>query len=342
MQALAEFELKRAASLDEAIAWITAQPRARLIAGGTDLLPNLRRGVAQAPVLVDLSALHGLRDVAVTERGLSLGACITLARLAGDPVIAQLAPALGQAARAVAGPAHRSSATLGGNLCQDTRCVFYNQSDWWRAANTNCLKHGGTVCHVAPQGERCHAAFSGDLAPALLVLNAEVELAGAQGVRIVPLSNLYRDDGAAHLAFVGGEVLTRVHLPAALPSQRSGYRKARTRAAMDFPLAGVACALSMQEGHVGIHAGAGVLADLRVAITGTNSQPFRLAGCEHFIGRRVDAEMLEQLGKLVQKQVSPMRSTVTPSHYRRLAAAALVQGLVRELAGDAPAAPCSA
>ena len=334
MQALAEFELKRAASLDEAVAWLAAEPRSRLLAGGTDLLPNLRRGVAQASLLVDLSAVHGLRDVAVTERGLSLGACVTLARLTSDPTIGLLAPALEQAARAVAGPAHRSTATLGGNLCQDTRCVFYNQSQWWRAANTHCLKHGGAVCHVAPQGQRCHAAFSGDLAPALLVLQAEVELASAGGVRIVPLTDLYRDDGAAHLSLARGEVVTRVHLPTGLPGGRSGYRKARTRAAMDFPLAGVACALTLHEGEV--RSTAGTLVDFRIAITGTNSKPFLLAGCEHFIGRRVDAELRARLGKLVQRQVSPMRSTVTPSHYRRLAAAALAQDLVRELAGAAP------
>ena len=331
MPRLAEFELKRATSLAQAVAWLAAQPYARPIAGGTDLLPNLRRGLAQTPVLVDLSAVPGLTDIAVTERGLSLGARVTLARLASDATIAQHAPALAQAARAVAGPGHRSAATLGGNLCQDTRCVFYNQSDWWRAANQHCLKYGGTLCHVAPQGERCHAAFSGDLAPALLVLGAEAELASPQGVRIVALADLYRDDGAAHLTLAGGELLTRVHLPAAVPGQRSSYRKARTRAAMDFPLAGVACALTLHEGTV--RAAAGVLADLRIAITGTNSKPFQLAGCEQFIDRRVDAELLVQLGKLVQKQVSPARSTVTPSHYRRLAAAALVQGLVRELAG---------
>ena len=259
------------------------------------MLPNLRRGVAQAPMLVDLSTVHGLADIVITERGLSLGACVTLARLATDPTIELLAPALGQAARSVAGPAHRSSATLGGNLCQDTRCVFYNQSDWWRGANSHCLKHGGTVCHVAPQGERCHAAFSGDLAPALLVLQAEVEIASAKGVRIVPLPDLYHDDGAAHLRLANGEVLTRMHLPAPIPGLRSAYRKARTRAAMDFPLAGVACALMLHEGEV--RATAGTLADLRMAITGTNSRPFlldRLRAVHRPACRRGIADALEQ------------------------------------------------
>ena len=351
MPTLAELELKRATSVEQAVAWLAADPHARLHAGGTDLLPNLRRGIERAPVLIDLGAVHGLSDIALTESGLALGACVTLARLAGDPTIAAQFPAIAEAARAVAGPALRSSATLGGNLCLDTRCVFFNQSEWWRAANHHCLKRppggahaaaprgglgspaepdlprlDGTVCHVAPQGQHCHAAFSGDLAPALLVLGAEVDLVSARGSRRIALAELYREDGAAHLTLAHDEILTTVRVPAARPDQRSGYRKARTRAAMDFPLAGVACALTLH---------GGVLAELRVAITGTSSNPFLLAGCDPYTGRRIDAELLVQLGKLVQKQVKPMRSTATPSNYRRLAAAALAQRLLRELAAGA-------
>ena len=323
MERMPEFELKRAANLAEAVAWLAADPDARLLAGGTDLVPNLRRGIERPGVLIDLGAVHGLSDIALSEAGLRLGARVTLARLAADASIAQQYPALAEAARAIAGPGHRNAATLGGNLCLDTRCVFYNQSEWWRAANQYCLKRGGDTCHVAPQGKRCHAAFSGDLAPALLVLDAEVELVSASGTRRVPLADLYRDDGAAHLTLARDELLTCAHVPAATPGLRCGYRKARTRGAMDFPLAGVACALTMRDD---------MLAELRIAITGTNSKPFLLAGCEEFAGKWVDAELLALLGKRVQKQVSPMRSTVTQSNYRRLAAAALAQRLVRELA----------
>jgi 4-hydroxybenzoyl-CoA reductase subunit beta len=323
MERMSEFEVKRATSLTEAVAWLAADPRARLLAGGTDLVPNLRRGIERTPILVDLGGVRGMSDIALTDTGLTLGARVTLARLAADASIARQYPALAEAARAIAGPGHRSVATLGGNLCLDTRCVFYNQSEWWRAANRYCLKRGGDVCHVAPQGQRCHAAFSGDLAPALLVLGAEVELVSSRGTRRAPLAELYRDDGAAHLTLARDEVLVCLRVPAGRPGLRCGYRKARTRAAMDFPLAGVACALTLQ---------GGVLAELHVAITGTNSNPFLLAGCDEFVGRRVDAELLALLGKRVQKQVSPMRSTVTPSNYRRLVAAALTQRLVSELA----------
>lgn len=325
MESLLSFELRQPATLQEAVRAIAADPGARLLAGGTDLLPNLRRGIEQPPLLVSLARVAGLQDMAFDANGLRLGAGVTLARLACDAALQLHYPAIAQAAAAVAGPAHRSAATLAGNLCQDTRCVYYNQSEWWRAANNYCLKRGGETCHVAPQGARCHAAFSGDLAPALLALGAEVELASTRGSRRLPLAELYRDDGAAHLTLARDELLVRVSVPAPSSTQRSGYRKARTRGAMDFALAGVACALEVQDS---------VLTELRVALSGTNSLPFVLAGTEALIGQPLDEAGLTQLGKLVQKQVSPMRSTATPSNYRRLVASTLAQRLVRELASD--------
>jgi len=324
MQRLPVFVLHRPASVLAAASLLAAEPGARLLAGGTDLMPNLRRGIEQPPTLIALDGVRDIGEIVFDNGGLSIGAGATLARMARDERIARDWPVIAQAAASVAGPGHRNAATLGGNLCQDTRCVYYNQSAWWRAANEFCLKRGGDTCHVAPQGQRCHAAYAGDMAPALLVLGAQVELLSRGGVRRIPLAALYHDDGAAHLLLAREEVLARIHVPAgAAPTLRSGYRKVRTRAAMDFPLAGVACALTLQ---------AGAIASLRIAITGTNPNPFLLEGCDAFTGRRVDAELLTQLGKNVQKQVSPMRSTVTPSNYRRLAAAALAQRLLRDLA----------
>ncbi len=316
------FDLKRPASVAEAAALLGANPGAQLLAGGTDLLPRLRRGIDQPTLLVDLGAVRDFAHIALTDAGLSLGAGVTLAQLAIDARVTKLYTAIAEAARTIAGPGHRSVATVGGNLCLDTRCVFYNQSQWWRAANGYCLKRGGEVCHVAPQGKHCHAAFSGDLAPALLVLGAEVELVAAGHTRRVPLAELYRDDGAAHLTLAHDEVLASVVVPAATKSLVSGYRKARVRGAVDFPLAGVACALVLFEG---------ALAELRVALTGTNSQPFVLAGTDAFLGRPVDADMLSSLAKLVQKQVSPMRTTATASNYRRQVASVLARRLLGEL-----------
>ncbi len=322
MDRLPAFELLHPASVAEAAALLAA-PGARLLAGGTDLLPNLRRGLERPATLVDLSGVAGLDAITRDADGLTLGAGVNLARLASED-FGEAWRAVSEAARQVAAPSHRNAATVGGNLCLDTRCIYYNQSEWWRAANGYCLKRGGDTCHVAPQGSRCHAAFSGDLAPALITLGAEVELVSAQGSRRLPLAQLYRDDGAAHLTLAPGELLTTVHLPAAARGTRSAYRKARVRGAVDFPLAGVAIALQQQDGHV---------AAIAVALTGTNSHPLALGGVDAFVGRQVDDAMLVQLGKLVAKQVSPMRSTVTAANYRRQVASVLAQRLLRELAG---------
>jgi 4-hydroxybenzoyl-CoA reductase subunit beta len=323
MQTLPTFTLARPTTAAEAVALLAADG-ARAIAGGTDLLPNLRRGLEQPRRLVDLTAIAGFDAIDESDGALAIGAGVTLQRLADDARIAHAWPALSEAARAVAGPGHRSAATLGGNLCQDTRCIYYNQSAWWRQSNGFCLKRNGDACHVAPQGNRCHAAFSGDVAPALLAANAVVEITSPGGTRRMPLVQLYRDDGAAHLTLQPGELLTRVHLPAPLPGQRSGYRKARVRAGMDFPLAGVAIVLALREDRG--------IAELGVGISGTNSMPLRLDGTEAWIGRAVDDAMVTALGKLVAKQVSPMRSTVTASNHRRQVAVVLAQRLLRELA----------
>ena len=326
MERMPEFDLQHPATVAAAAALLATEPLARLLAGGTDLVPNLRRGLESPAILVSLGAVRDFSAITLSTAGLTLGAGVTLSQLATHEALARQYPAIGQAARAIAGPGHRSVATLGGNLCLDTRCVFYNQSAWWRATNDHCLKRGGTVCHVAPQGNRCHAAFSGDLAPVLLALGAEVELVAAKRTRRLSLADLYRDDGAAHLTLERDEVLARVLVPATAASLVCGYRKARTRGAMDFPLAGVACALQVK---------AGVLTQLRVALTGTNSNPLLLQGTQELTGQAVDDELLTKLAKLVQKQVSPMRSTVTPSNYRRQVASVLAQRLVRELAGSA-------
>lgn len=324
MNRMPDFRLARPATYAEAAALLAAEPGARLLAGGTDLVPNLRRGLESPALLVDLGAVHGRADIEFDPGTLVLGAGVTLAQLAADERMHGAWAAIGEAARAAAGPGHRNVATLGGNLCLDTRCVYYNQSAWWRETNAYCLKRGGTTCHVAPQGARCHAAFSGDLAPALVALAAEVELVSDRGTRVLALVDCYRDDGAAHLTIARDEVLARVRLPVAPAGRVSGYRKARVRGAMDFPLAGVAAALRMD---------GGTIVDLRIALTGTNSHPLLLQGTEALLGQPLDEAGLAALGKLVQKQVSPMRTTVTPSNYRRLVAAVHAQRLVRELAG---------
>ena len=323
MQLLPQFRLARPRDLTEASAMLASDPTARVLAGGTDLVANLRDGLGAPSTLVDLGAIEELATIGTDGRGIRIGARVTLARLAADAQIGTLYPAIAQAAASVAGPAHRSVATVGGNLCLDTRCVFYNQSEWWRRANRYCLKYRGEVCHVAPQGNSCQAAYSGDLAPALLALEAEAEIASGGGSRRIALSNLFVEDGAAHLALRPGELVAAVYIPGSRAGLRSGYRKARARGAIDFPLAGVAAALRVEQG---------MLESLRIAVTGTNSRPFTLEGTGEWVGKALDRDALPSaVGKLVQHQVRPLRTTATAANYRRHVAAVLAQRLVREL-----------
>ncbi len=323
---LAEFRLVQPSTVKEAIAVRLKQPGSRFIAGGTDLIVNMRRGITCPDLLVDLSSVGELTEITIDDLGVKIGAGVTLAVLARNPEIAGHYRALVQAAEAIAGPGHRIIGTVGGNLCLDTRCIYYNQSEWWRSANGYCLKNRGDVCHVAPQGQRCHAAFVGDLAPALLVFGAEIDIVGPHGQRRIPLRELYIEDGKAHLALADGELLVAVHLPSNPPP--SAYAKVRQRGAMDFPLAGIAVAITAAGRNVN---------SLRIALTGTNSRPFLLAGTEAFAGRPVDEKLLNEVDRLVQKQVQPMRTTIASANYRRVAGAALARRLIAKLFAESAA-----
>ncbi|CAL8970633.1 4-hydroxybenzoyl-CoA reductase subunit beta [Rhodoplanes serenus] len=308
------FRLHRPASLAEAVATLSATPGGRPLAGGTDLLVNLRRGMGAPPALVDLTSINGLDRIDVGADGLVLGATVDLARLGDDPRVRAGWPALAQAAAAVAGPTHREAATLGGNLCQDTRCVFVNQSEWWRAANSYCLKVRGDTCHVVKKSERCYAVYAGDVAPALLVLGATVETAGRDGTRHLPLADLFREEGRTHLALEPGEVVTAIRVPPP-DGASTGYRKVRVRDSIDFPLAGIAMSLR--------RSGDG-LAGLRVALTGIASAPVLVPDLDTMLGRPW-AEIAGPLAEAVRKGCNAVKTTVaTPKYRRRVSAAAAV------------------
>lgn len=319
------FRLTRPQALDEAIAVRRESAQSAWLAGGTDLMVNLRHGLHAPSLLIDLSGLSELRGVEIGASDAKIGAAVSISELEQHAQLAQSYRAVQQAAAAIAGPGLRRMGSVGGNLCLDTRCIYYNQSEWWRRANGYCLKRRGNVCHVAPQGERCHAAYCGDLAPALLAFDADVEIAGPDGARRMPLSQLYAEDGRAHLRLGDGEIIIAVHLPPPLPL-KSAYRKVRVREAIDYPLAGVAVALSLNDRKV---------EHIRIALTGTNSRPFVLEGTETLKGKAVDDDTLQQIERLVQKQVQPMRTTITSAQYRRLAAAAVARKLVHDLSLEA-------
>lgn len=322
MELLPNFHLLRPVSIAEAI---TARANAsagasHFLAGGTDLLPALRRGLMQAQTLIDLSAVKELNGITFDSRGLRIGAGTTIAALAAQAQIALDYPALLQAALAIAGPTHRAIGTVGGNLCLDTRCRHFNQSEPWRAANNFCMKLAGDTCRVAPKSDRCYAAYSGDLAPALLVHDAVAEIAGPNGLRETPLTAMFADNGMAHLTLAPGELLVAVRLPMA-SDWCSGYEKIRVRGAIDFPLAGVAVALRHEEGK---------LVELRIATTGSDSRPLLIEGLDELGTLPLD-EALLLLDKLLRKQIGPMETTNTPASYRRRVIPVLARRLIQRL-----------
>jgi 4-hydroxybenzoyl-CoA reductase subunit beta len=335
MDALPSFDLIRPRTLAELIAARVAHPQSRLLGGGTDLMVNIRRGIVAPPVLIEIDTVSELRRIKADTQGLEIGAAVTLAEVAAHPEVMRHYPAVAQAAAHIAGPTHRNMGTVGGNLALDTRCIFYNQSEWWREANHHCLKTTGDTCHVAPKSRGvCFATFSGDLAPALLVFDADIDVAGPAGQRTMPLADLYigyarqdepvtetRGDGKYFLSLRPGEVIAAARVRNT-PRLRSGYDKIRIRRSIEYPVAGVAVALR-RDGDT--------LADLRVAFTGTNPRPVRLVGTQALCGGPLDARVFAGLEALVRDQIMAMKTTFTPGHYRRRVAGVLARRLVQRL-----------
>lgn len=324
MEVLPDFKLHQPASLAEALAVRGTLDEARYISGGTDLMANLRRGLTPSANLIDLTGVAELQNLESDADGLHIGAAVTLAEIEGHAGIGRDYPALAMAAHEVAGPTHREAATIGGNLCVDTRCFFYNQSQWWRDSNDGCMKYEGTICHVVPTSKRCYAAYSGDVAPALLVLGAEVDIAGPEGARRIPLAELFNDDGIDYLTLTDGEMVTAVHIPPNTTgsSTASAYAKLRIRGSIDFPLAGVALRIALEGGRISA---------IDAAVTGTKSIPVAVAGLEVFVGGDFNDDDIESFAKLVQKQIAPLHTTTTQPQYRRRAVTAMARRLALDL-----------
>jgi 4-hydroxybenzoyl-CoA reductase subunit beta len=327
---LSGFRIVRPVSIEDAISHHVSHSGSRFLAGGTDLVVAMRRGLSHPTLLIDLSGVGELGHIEVGKQETSIGTAVTIDTLTQHAATRARYRAVADAAAGIAGPGHRAMATVGGNLCLDTRCIYYNQSEWWRKANSYCLKYRGDTCHVAPNGQRCHAAYSGDLAAAMLALGAEVEIANSTGRQRIPLQDLYIEDGKRHLALSEGELVVAIHLPTDPPP--SAYQKLRVRKAIDFPLAGVAVALDAEDG---------TIRTVSIALTGTNSRPFILHGTQDFAGRAIDDVLLRDVDRLVQKQVQPMRTTTVSSNYRRVAAAGLARRLITTLSAHGGASPAA-
>ncbi len=326
MMTLPDITVLRPASVAEAIEALRANPGARVLAGGTDIVPNLKYGMYDTRHLVALRGLAGeLRYVREEPSGeLRLGALCTIDELGRSELIEARLPALAEACRQIAGPQLRRMGTLGGNLCLDTRCVYINQSYFWRSALGFCLKKDGTVCHVVAGGKRCVAAASNDTAPVLLAFGASVRTVSPRGERVVPLRELYVADGVHNTVLEPDELLTEVRVPPGAARLKQAFAKLRTRAAIDFPALNLAVALDLD----------GTLVQaVSLAVGALAARPALIKGLDDLRGRPADARFAEELGRRAFRQCRPLTNISVDPEWRRDVLPVLVRRTVLRAAG---------
>lgn len=286
-----------------------AGPEAMLVAGGTDLYPNMKRRQFEPKTLVGLRAIRELRGVGGSPReGMRVGACTTLTAVATHPELGGAYAGLATAAGLVSSPQLRNMGTLGGNVCVDTRCNYYNQSYEWRQAIGFCMKRDGDICLVAPGSPRCWAVSSSDTAPVLWSLGARVRLVGPDGERAVPIAALYQDDGIRYLSKRVDEILTEVVLPPA-EGWRSAYLKLRRRGAFDFPILGVAVAVRFE---------GDVVREARIVLGAVASLPREApAAAAVLVGHRLTGEAIEAAATAAAGPARPLDNTDLTHPYRK-------------------------
>ncbi|NOX21917.1 MAG: 4-hydroxybenzoyl-CoA reductase [Actinobacteria bacterium] len=294
-----------------------------VVGGGTDVVPKMKRRQITPEVLVSLSRIESLHGIRIDESGAcTIGASTTLAEIHDSTVVPEVFAA---AAGDVASPQIRNSATVGGNLCLDTRCNYIDMSDSWRQASGYCLKDGGDTCWVAPRSNKCWAISSSDLATVAVALGGSVRLTSVRGERLIPIEALYNNDGMSYLTCAADEILVELVLPRG--NGRATYRKLRRRGSIDFPLLGVAISARFDD--------AGMCVFARIVLGGIASAPLRAIEAEEFIvGRQLTDEVLEEAARLATQPARPQDNTDTGSRYRKWMVSVFVERALGDVAGD--------
>jgi len=327
MMRLPLFEFRAPVSVSEAVLILDGEGRQAMpLAGGTDLLPNMKRRQQVPKTLMSLNRIAELRQARLSDSGSRLGACLTLSEIAADPRFRNGMGALAQAASFVATPQIRNMATLGGNLCLDTRCNYYDQNYEWRKAIGFCLKKNGDTCWVAPGSSKCMAVSSTDTAPALMALGARVRLVSRSGEREVPLSGLYQNDGIHYMKREPNELLTEVLLDS-LQGWKSAYWKLRRRGSFDFPVLSVAAAAKISE--------SGVVEDARIVVGSVACLPLAAVEASSLLkGRTLSQDSIAQAAALAARIAKPLDNTDFDMTWRKRVTAEFVAYALRELRGD--------
>lgn len=329
MLRLPAFEYHRPRSVEEAAGLLRELgDGCMLVAGGTDVIPNMKHRLHEPEHLVSIRGVAELQGIEAQDNELVLGAGSTLAQVAGHPEVRAHLPALAAAAGQVAAPQLRNAGTLGGNLCLDTRCTYYNQSYFWRRSLGFCLKKDGDTCHVTQVGRRCVAAHSADTPPVLWALGATVDLVSAGGERSVPVDELFVADGIRNTVVGPDEILTRVRVPLPSAGTRMAFRKLRQRRSIDFPLLNLGVVVAMGSGRVG---------GIRLVVSGLGSRPREVTGLEEVVGARLDADAIDTIAHHAHRQCRPLTSNIVDPEWRRAMVPVYVRRALEEVSAPATA-----
>jgi 4-hydroxybenzoyl-CoA reductase subunit beta len=325
MMRLPHFQYRAPRTVQEAAQWLAESPAdTHLLAGGTDLLPNMKRRQQTPTTIIGLRTIGGLRTIEAGE-SLGVGAGVTLAELIADRRIFESYRGLWQAAAQVATPHLRNMGTVGGNLCLDTRCTYYDQTYDWRKAIDFCLKKDGRTCWVATSSPKCLAVSSTDTAPALQALGASVTLVSTRGSRVLPVSDLYANDGMHYLTRRPDEILTAIALPAP-DGWRSSYWKLRRRGSFDFPVASAAVAARLDGDRI---------TEVRIVLGAVASKPLDAArAAALLVGQHLTDDAIAAAAAAASEVAKPMDNTDFELHWRKKMVHSLVRDALREIRGD--------
>jgi len=327
MLRLPPFTYRQPNTIEEAARILAGEgPSARLVAGGTDLWPNMKRRHQRAETVISLMALDELTGIANGD-GLHLGATATLAEVERDARVRALYPGLATAVRSISSPPLRTMGTIGGNICVDTRCTYLNQTEEWRRSICYCMKADGEICWVAPSSPRCWAHTASDSAPMLCALGAEVELISTDGSRTIPITRLYRDDGIEYLVKRPDEILTGISLPADAAGDhcRSAFWKLRRRGSIDFAVLSVAVALWMS---------GDVVQRASIWLGAVGSCPRQASKAEELLrGEALTTDIVAETARAASKVATPMDNTDFQAQWRKAVTKQYVEAALREAAG---------
>jgi len=320
---LQNFDYEVPESVQAAGSILRKEPRAKMLAGGTDLLVNMKDRIETPSLLVNLKKIPGLDFIRRDDTGIRIGALTTLKKVYKTPLIAEQAPALTLAASTVGSYHHQVMGTLGGNVCQQNRCKYFNQSKWWRTANPPCLKVGGEICHVVKQKESCYSSYCGDMAPALLAMNSRVVLVKEETSREIPLAELFSGSGTAPLTMQHGEILTEIILPSEALGGFSTYIKFANRESIDFAIVGCALWADLTK------------KEYRAAFTAVNQKPVRALTAELFLkGQELTEEVIEEACALANKEAKPVKTSLYSPAYKRKLMGLLLKSALNQAKGS--------